>query len=67
MKKTITNFVAALMIGLFLMIPASAAMAQRTYILGPRGGCYYINSNGNKTYVDRSLCGQPRPAPKPKP
>ncbi|MCE7069063.1 hypothetical protein LZG74_02035 [Dyadobacter sp. CY327] len=31
--------------------------APRTsYITGPRGGCYYINSNGNKTYVDRSLC-----------
>ena len=28
----------------------------RQYIRGPRGGCYYINSNGNKTYVDRSLC-----------
>lgn len=26
------------------------------YILGPRGGCYYINSRGNKTYVSRSLC-----------
>jgi hypothetical protein len=24
--------------------------------VGPRGGCYYINSNGNKTYVDRSAC-----------
>jgi hypothetical protein len=23
---------------------------------GPRGGCYYINGNGNKTYVDRSEC-----------
>ena len=23
---------------------------------GPKGGCYYINSNGNKTYVDRSFC-----------
>ncbi len=23
----------------------------------PKGGCYYINSNGNKTYVDRSFCG----------
>lgn len=23
---------------------------------GPRGGCYYKNSNGNKTYVDRSEC-----------
>ena len=26
------------------------------YIRGPRGGCYYINGNGTKTYVDRSLC-----------
>jgi len=23
---------------------------------GPRGGCYYINKNGNKTYVDRTYC-----------
>ncbi len=23
---------------------------------GPRGGCYYMNSNNNKTYVDRSEC-----------
>lgn len=23
---------------------------------GPKGGCYYINSNGNKTYVDREYC-----------
>lgn len=30
--------------------------SYRTYIRGPRGGCYYINSNGNKTYVDRSMC-----------
>ncbi len=28
----------------------------RRYYRGPRGGCYYINSNGNKTYVARSLC-----------
>lgn len=24
---------------------------------GPKGGCYYINSSGKKTYVDRSECG----------
>lgn len=30
--------------------------SSRTYNTGPRGGCYYINSNGNKTYVDRSFC-----------
>jgi len=23
---------------------------------GSQGGCYYINSSGNKTYVDRSYC-----------
>lgn len=23
---------------------------------GPQGGCYYYNSNGNKTYVERSEC-----------
>jgi hypothetical protein len=23
---------------------------------GPKGGCFYYNSNGNKTYVDRSNC-----------
>lgn len=23
---------------------------------GPEGGCYYINSNGNKTYVEREAC-----------
>lgn len=27
-----------------------------TLHLGPQGGCYYINSSGNKTYVDRSEC-----------
>jgi hypothetical protein len=34
----------------------SSSSAGRTYITGPRGGCYYINSNGNKTYVDHSYC-----------
>lgn len=34
--------------------PSTAA--ERVYIRGPRGGCYYINRSGNKTYVDRSLC-----------
>lgn len=30
--------------------------SYRTYYRGPRGGCYYINSKGNKTYVSRSYC-----------
>ena len=31
---------------------------NRKYILGERGGCYYINPTGNKTYVNRSYCSQ---------
>jgi hypothetical protein len=23
---------------------------------GPEGGCYYINDNGNKSYVERTDC-----------
>lgn len=30
--------------------------SDSSYTLGPKGGCYYINSSGNKEYVDRSLC-----------
>lgn len=30
--------------------------SDRTYIRGPRGGCYYISASGNKVYVDRSMC-----------
>ncbi len=29
---------------------------SRSYIWGPRGGCYYINSIGNKIYVDHIFC-----------
>ena len=36
--------------------PSRKYTKTRRYIRGPRGGCYYINSNGNKTYVARSLC-----------
>lgn len=34
----------------------SSYTKSRSYIRRPRGGCYYINKNGNKTYVDRSKC-----------
>ena len=30
--------------------------SARTYLKGPKGGCYYLNSSGNKTYVDHSYC-----------
>jgi endonuclease YncB( thermonuclease family) len=29
---------------------------DRTYIKGSRGGCYYVNASGKKTYVDKGLC-----------
>ena len=29
---------------------------EHTLYRGKRGGCFYINDNGNKTYVDRSYC-----------
>ena len=35
---------------------AAQRVVSRTYHTGPRGGCYYINSKGNKTYVDHSFC-----------
>jgi uncharacterized protein YgiM (DUF1202 family) len=28
----------------------------RTYLKGPKGGCYYVNGSGKKTYVDHSFC-----------
>lgn len=34
--------------------------SPHTYITGPKGGCYYINSHGKKTYVDRALCATPK-------
>lgn len=30
--------------------------ADKVYIRGPRGGCYYISGSGRKVYVDRGMC-----------
>lgn len=35
--------------------PAAAA-TERKYVRGPRGGCYFINAKGSKSYVDHSRC-----------
>lgn len=37
-------------------ITAPTTSADRGYIRGPRGGCYYFSGSGRKVYVDRSLC-----------
>jgi hypothetical protein len=29
---------------------------QKSLYKGPEGGCYYENSSGNKSYVDRTDC-----------
>jgi len=29
---------------------------SRVYLKGSRGGCYYLNASGNKTYVSKDLC-----------
>ncbi|MEP7076621.1 MAG: thermonuclease family protein [Acidobacteriota bacterium] len=32
----------------------------RTYVMGPRGGCYFVNESGAKVYVrDKTLCSKP--------
>jgi hypothetical protein len=38
-------------------IAAKPASTGRTYQKGPRGGCFYLNSSGNKVYVEKSFCG----------
>jgi hypothetical protein len=36
-------------------LPVKSAV---NYLLGPRGGCFFVTSGGSKKYVDRSLCSQ---------
>ena len=36
--------------------PIRRSQASHIYVTGLRGGCYYINGNGNKTHVARSFC-----------
>ncbi len=37
-------------------LPTAKTASGRTYQKGPRGGCYYLNTSGNKVYVDHSNC-----------
>lgn len=34
----------------------SSGPSGRKYVRGSRGGCYYLNASGNKTYVNKELC-----------
>lgn len=34
----------------------TAPTTSKDYQRGPRGGCYYLTTGGNKQYVERSLC-----------
>ena len=33
-----------------------AKTTERTYILGPRGGCYYVTASGRRNYVNKEKC-----------
>lgn len=35
---------------------APQASTGKTYLRGPRGGCYYLNDKGTKVYVDKKNC-----------
>lgn len=37
-------------------LSTSTGSSERKYIRGSRGGCYYLNSSGKKTYVGKALC-----------
>ena len=37
---------------------AEANTNGKTYILGPRGGCFFVTPAGSKKYVDHSMCPQ---------
>lgn len=38
------------------LIAPAGATPKRTYQKGPRGGCFYLNASGRKTYVDQKFC-----------
>ena len=36
--------------------PSDTKTADRKYVKGPRGGCYYMSAGGEKKYVDKKFC-----------
>ncbi|GEM_PF-2294760 len=61
-SKSRLPFCAAILLGLALISTPQFSSAKgcgpsgATLQQGPKGGCFYINRNGNKTYVDRACC-----------
>ena len=35
---------------------ANVSSGSKSYVKGPRGGCYYLGSGGKKVYVDHKYC-----------
>jgi hypothetical protein len=35
---------------------ATTPAKQAAYVLGPRGGCYYLDSSSKKIYVEKKYC-----------
>ncbi len=35
---------------------AKSNKSDRDYLVGSKGGCYYLNSSGKKSYVDKKFC-----------
>ena len=54
-------------IGLGFLVLSSSLAHAREYHKGPRGGCYYYNSNTNKIYVEHYKCNNNYTDPAPTP
>jgi endonuclease YncB( thermonuclease family) len=39
-------------------VSQAAEKAGRRYLIGPKGGCYYVNGSGKKVYVGKEKCDQ---------
>lgn len=50
------NYVLCFILGVVATLLVQRWSMPDAYFTGPRGGCYYIERNGEKTYVDRSYC-----------
>ena len=63
-ERVMKKIVLMCLLGLFIVScdSSSSTSSEPCYynnhqlITGPQGGCYYWNSNGNKTYVDSDCC-----------